>query len=71
MAASSNGQDAVLSRLRWEFDSPRCYQAMSTEMIEVEGFEVEVAAELYCDRGGDQGETCDEAAHVRRSPGRT
>jgi hypothetical protein len=25
-AASSNGQDAVLSRLRWEFDSPRCYQ---------------------------------------------
>jgi hypothetical protein len=26
VAASSNGQDAVLSRLRWEFDSPRCYQ---------------------------------------------
>ena len=26
MAASSNGQDAALSRLRWEFDSPRCYQ---------------------------------------------
>ena len=24
--ASSNGQDAALSRLRWEFDSPRCYQ---------------------------------------------
>ena len=27
-AASSNGQDAVLSRLRWEFDSPRCYQVI-------------------------------------------
>ena len=26
VAASSNGQDAVLSRLRWEFNSPRCYQ---------------------------------------------
>ena len=28
VAASSNGQDAVLSRLRWEFDSPRCYQEL-------------------------------------------
>jgi hypothetical protein len=26
-AASSNGQDTALSRLRWEFDSPRCYQS--------------------------------------------
>src|SRR5262249_50729235 len=26
LAASSNGQDAAPSRLRWEFDSPRCYQ---------------------------------------------
>src|SRR5207248_7590846 len=26
VAASSNGQDAVLSRLRWKFDSSRCYQ---------------------------------------------
>ena len=26
-AASSNGQDTALSRLRWEFDSPHCFQS--------------------------------------------
>ena len=60
-AASSNGQDTALSRLRWEFDSPRCYQAMSTQVIELEGFEIEVASELYCDRGGDHRELVDRA----------
>ena len=55
-AASSNGQDAALSRLRWEFDSPRCYQVMSTQTIELDGFEIEVASELYCDRNGDHHE---------------
>jgi hypothetical protein len=26
---------------------------MSTQTIELEGFEIELASELYCDRGGD------------------
>jgi hypothetical protein len=52
-AASSNGQDAALSRLRRELDSPRCYQVMSPQVIELEGFEIELASELYCERGGD------------------
>jgi len=25
--AAANGEDAALSRLRWEVDSPRCYQS--------------------------------------------
>ena len=29
------------------------YQAMSMSAIELEGFEIESASELYCDRGGD------------------
>jgi hypothetical protein len=60
-AASSNGQDTALSRLRWEFDSPRCYQVMSTQTIELEGFEIELASELYCDRGGDHRDLVDRA----------
>ena len=59
--ASSNGQDAALSRLRWEFDSPRCCQVMSTEVMEIDGVEVEVAAEIYRDRGGDHRELVDRA----------
>jgi hypothetical protein len=58
-AASSNGQDAALSRLRWEFDSPRCYQVMSTQVIELEGFEIELASEFYCERGGDHRDLVD------------
>ena len=27
---------------------------MSTQTIEVEGFEIELASELYCDRGGEK-----------------
>jgi hypothetical protein len=34
---------------------------MSTQTIEVEGFEIEVAAELYCDRGGDHHELVERA----------
>jgi len=29
---------------------------MSTQTIELEGFEIELASELYCDRGGDHRE---------------
>ena len=68
-AASSNGQDAALSRLRWEFDSPRCYQVMSKQTIELEGFEIELASELYCDRGGDHRELVDRARTDRRRLG--
>jgi hypothetical protein len=45
----------------WEFDSHRCYQVMSTQVIELEGFEIELASELYCDRGGDHRELVDRA----------
>ena len=58
---SSNGQDAAPSRLRWEFDSPRCYQGMNTRTIELDGFEIEIASELYCERGGDHGDLVDRA----------
>ena len=68
-AASSNGQDAAPSRLRWEFDSPRCCQVMSTQVIELEGFEIELASDLYCDRGGDHRELVDRARMDRRRLG--
>jgi hypothetical protein len=68
-AASSNGHDTALSRLRWEFDSPRCYQLMSTQTIELEGLEIELASELYCDRGGDHRELVDRARMDRRRLG--
>jgi hypothetical protein len=68
-AASSNGQDTALSRLRWEFDSPRCYQVMSPEVVELEGFEIELASELYCDRGGDHRDLVDRARTDRRKLG--
>jgi hypothetical protein len=68
-AASSNGQDAAPSRVRWEFDSPRCYQIMNAQMIELDGFEIEVASELYCDRGGDHRELVDGARTVRKGLG--
>ena len=34
---------------------------MSTQTIELEGFEIELATELFCDRGGDQRELVDRA----------
>ena len=68
-ASSSNAQDAALSRLRWEFDSPRCYQVMSTPVIELEGFEIELASKLYCNRGGDHCELVDRARTDRKRLG--
>jgi hypothetical protein len=68
-AASSNGQDAGPSRLRWEFDSPRCYQVMNTQTIELDGFEIEIASELYCEHGGDHGELVDIARTDRSKLG--
>jgi hypothetical protein len=34
---------------------------MSTQVIELEGFEIELTSELYCDRGGDHRELADRA----------
>jgi len=34
---------------------------MSTQTIELEGFEIELASELYCERGGDHCELVDRA----------
>ena len=70
-AASSNGQDAALSRLRWELDPPRCYQLMNTQTIELDGFEIELASELYCDRGGDHRELVDRIRIDRKRLGAT
>ena len=42
---------------------------MSTQTIELEGFEIEVASELYCERGGDHSELVDIARSDRRRLG--
>jgi hypothetical protein len=34
---------------------------MSTQTIELEGFEIELASDLYCHRGGDHHELVDRA----------
>ena len=34
---------------------------MGTQTIELEGFEIELALDLYCDRGGDHHELVDRA----------
>ena len=34
---------------------------MSTQVIELEGFEIELASELDCERGGDHGDLVDRA----------
>ena len=39
---------------------------MSAQTIELEGFEIEVASELYCERGGDHSELVDIARTDRR-----
>jgi hypothetical protein len=44
-------------------------KVMSTQTIEVEGFEIEIASELYCDRGGDHRELADRARNDRRRLG--
>lgn len=38
---------------------------MSAQTIELEGFEIELASEFYCDRGGDHRELVDRARKDR------
>ena len=40
---------------------------MGTDAIELEGFEIELASELYCERGGDH---CDLVDGARADRGR-
>jgi hypothetical protein len=42
---------------------------MSTQTIELEGFEIEVASELYCERGADHRELVARARLDRKSLG--
>ena len=42
---------------------------MCTQTIELEGFEIELASELYCERGGDHRELVDRARADRRRLG--
>ena len=42
---------------------------MSTQVIELEGFEIELASELYCARGGDHRDLVDRARTDRRRLG--
>ena len=43
---------------------------MGTHTIELEGFEIELASDLYCDRGGDHHELVVRARADRRRLGR-
>ena len=36
--------------------SPRCYELMKPQTIDLVGFEFEIVSELYCERGGDHRE---------------
>jgi len=40
-----------------------------TQVIELEGFEIEVASEVYCNRGGDHRELVDRARTDRKRLG--
>jgi len=42
---------------------------MSTQTIELEGFEIELTSELYCERGGDHRDLMDRARSDRRKLG--
>jgi hypothetical protein len=42
---------------------------MNAQAIEVDGFEIELASELYCERGGDHSELADIARTDRRRLG--
>jgi hypothetical protein len=42
---------------------------MSTQTIELEGFEIEVASELYCERGADHHELVERARTDRKRLG--
>ena len=40
---------------------PAATKFMNMQTIELDGFEIELASELYCDRGGDHRELVDRA----------
>ena len=42
---------------------------MNTQTIGLEGFEIELASELYCERGGDHRDLADRARTDRRRLG--
>jgi hypothetical protein len=42
---------------------------MNAQVIEVEGFAIELASETYCERGGDHRELADRARADRRRLG--
>jgi hypothetical protein len=42
---------------------------MNAQTIELDGFEIEIASELYCERGGDHSELVDIARKDRRRLG--
>ena len=42
---------------------------MNAPTIELDGFEIEIASELYCDRGGDHRELVDRARFDRKRLG--
>jgi len=42
---------------------------MNTQTIELDGFEIEIASELYCDRGADHRELADRARMDRKRLG--
>jgi hypothetical protein len=42
---------------------------MSTQTIELEGFEIELASELYCERGGDHCDLVNRARTDRQTLG--
>jgi NAD-dependent dihydropyrimidine dehydrogenase PreA subunit len=42
---------------------------MNTQTIELDGFDIELASELYCDRGGDHRELVDRARIDRKQLG--
>ena len=44
-------------------------KVMSTQTIELEGFEIELASELYCERGGDHCDLVDRARRDRKKLG--
>ncbi len=47
----------------------RTPKVMNAQVIELEGFEIELATELYCDRDGDHRELVDRARTDRRRLG--
>jgi hypothetical protein len=44
---------------------------MKTQTIDLDGFEIEIASELYCERGGDHRELLDRARTDRKQLGQS